>query len=65
MVCIDGGMDEKGGLKGVGERGLMGLEDCGAPSDSRVARSTIVRYHPPGTTKVEHYKSRTTTKVEH
>ena len=42
----------------IGERGLMGLGDCGAPSDSRVARSTIVRYHPPvlqksNTTKVE------------
>ena len=54
MVCIDRGMDEKGGLKGVGERGLMGLGDCGAPSDSRLARSTVVRYHPPGTTKIKH-----------
>ena len=54
MVCIDGKGDEKGGLKGVGERGLMGLGDCGAPRRVRLARSTIVRYHPPGTTKVKH-----------
>ena len=59
------GVDEKGGLKRGGERGLLGLGDCGAPSDFRPDRSTVVRYHPPGTTKVEHYKSRTTTKVEH
>ena len=39
---------EKGGIKkGIGERGLMGLEDCGAPSDSRFVCSTVVRYHPP------------------
>lgn len=46
--------DEKGGLKGVGERGLMGVEDCGAPRRFRLARSTIVRYHPPGTTEIKH-----------
>ena len=46
---------DKGAIRGViGERGLMGLGDCGAPSDSRLARSTIVRYHPRGTTKVKH-----------
>lgn len=38
----------------IGERGLMGLGDCGAPRRARLARSTIVRYHPPGTTKVKH-----------
>ena len=59
MEQIDGmyrqeGMDEKGGLKGVGERGLLGLGDCGAPSAFRPARSTVVRYHPPGTTKIKH-----------
>ena len=40
--------------KVLGERGLMGLGDCGAPSDSRPARSTIVRYHPP-----RYYKNKT------
>lgn len=40
--------------KGIGESGLMGLGDCGAPRRSRLARSTVVRYHPPGTTKVKH-----------
>ena len=54
MVCIDG-RDGKGRLKkGIGERGLMGLEDCGAPRRARLAGSTIVRYHPPGTTKIKH-----------
>ena len=48
MVCIGWGRIDKGGIKkGIGERGLMGLGDCGAPSDSRPAHSTIVRYHPP------------------
>ena len=40
-------MDKGGIKKGIGERGLMGLEDCGAPSDFRLAHSTVVRYHPP------------------
>lgn len=53
MVCIDG--KDKGGIKkGIGERGLMGLGDCGAPRRSRLARSTIVRYHPP-----RYYKNKT------
>ena len=51
MTCIDGKEEEKGGLKGVGERGLMGLGDCGAPRRPRPARSTIVRYHPPALQK--------------
>ena len=59
MEQIDGMYRWEGGWKewikkGVGERGLMGLGDCGAPSDSRLAHSTIVRYHPPGTTKIKH-----------
>ena len=47
-------MDKGGIKKGIGERGLMGLVDCGAPSDFRRAHSTVVRYHPPGTTKIKH-----------
>ena len=48
MVCIDGKGGWKGWIKkGIGERGLMGLEDCGAPRRSRLAHSTVVRYHPP------------------
>ena len=58
-------MDKGGIKKGIGEKGLMELGDCGAPRRPRPARSTIVRYHPPGTTKVKHYKSRTITKVKH
>ena len=54
MVCIGGKGDEKGGLKGGGKGGLLGLGDCGAPRRSRLVCSTIVRYHPPGTTKVKH-----------
>ena len=55
MVCIDGKVWMEGWIKkGIGERGLMGLGDCGAPSDSRPARSTIVRYYPPG-----YYKNKT------
>ena len=33
--------------KGIGERGLMGLGDCGAPRRARFVCSTVVRYHPP------------------
>lgn len=40
-------MDKGEIKKGIGERGLIGLGDCGAPSDFRPARSTVVRYHPP------------------
>lgn len=47
-------MDKGGIKKGIGEKGLMGLGDCGAPKRPRLARSTIVRYHPPGTTKIKH-----------
>lgn len=55
MVCIDGkGWMEGWTKKGVGESGLMGLGDCGAPRRSRFVYSTVVRYHPPG-----YYKNKT------
>ena len=44
----------KGGYGVIEERGLRGLGDCGAPRRSRIVCSTIVRYYPPGTTKVKH-----------
>lgn len=47
-------MDKGGIKKGIGERGLMGLGDCGAPRRAGLAHSTVVRYHPPGTTKIKH-----------
>ena len=60
------GKDGRDGLKkGIGERGLMGLEDCGAPSDFRFVHSTIVRYHPPVLQKSNIDKSLGTTRVKH
>lgn len=40
-------MDKGEIKKGIGERELMGLGDCGAPRRPRLAHSTIVRYYPP------------------